>query len=196
VASLGRRRKQILPFHPNGDGTFTIGLALEDREFLGDLPRQMKALIESDDEASTRRLFPPAYHREADGEREEEYRRYMREEILISKTAAMEMIREKVDGETLTTEEMMAWMSAINDIRLVLGTQLDVYEGFDIDDLDADDPRLPGMAAYGWLSGLLELIVARLSGADADDPFADRVTPAEAGFTDGYEDGDIDLEDL
>jgi Domain of unknown function (DUF2017) len=176
---VARKRKPALPFHPNGDGTFIIGLAPEDREFLSDLPRQMKALMESGDEASTRRLFPPAYHRESDGEREEEYRRFMREEILISKGAAMEMIAEKVHAETLTTDEMSAWMSAINDIRLVLGTQLDVYEGFDIDDLPENDPRLPSLAAYGWLSGLLELIVARLSGSDADDPFADRVDPRE-----------------
>ncbi len=173
---MARRRKATMPFHPKGDGTFIIGLAPEDREFLADLPRQMAALIESGDEASTRRLFPPAYHRDVDGEREEEYRRFMREELLISKSAAMALIAEKVHEETLTTDEMNSWMGAINDIRLVLGTQLDVYEGFDVDDLPENDPRLPSLAAYGWLSGLLELIVARLSGSDPEDPFADALS--------------------
>jgi hypothetical protein len=165
---MARKRRQQLPFHPNGDGTFTIGLDTEVREFLADLPRQLRTLIEEGDEASTRRLFPPAYHRQDDSEREEEYRRFMREDLIASKLGAMNVLQEKAHAETLTTEDMVAWMGAINDIRLVLGTQLDVYEGMDTDDLPDDDERLPALSAYGWLSGLLELIVMGLSGPDED----------------------------
>jgi Domain of unknown function (DUF2017) len=166
---MARRRKNKLPFQPNGDGTFTIGLEAEAREFLADLPRQLRAIIDAEDEASTRRLFPPAYHRSEDGEREEEYRRFMREDLVTSKMGAMAMLQEKAFADTLTTDDMVAWMGAINDIRLVLGTQLDVYEGMDTDDLPDGDERLPALGVYGWLSAILELIVMGLSGPDEDN---------------------------
>jgi Domain of unknown function (DUF2017) len=167
---MARKRKSKLPFQPNGDGTFTIGLDADARDFLADLPRQLRTVIEAGDEASTRRLFPPAYHRQDDSEREEEYRRFMREDLITSKMGAMAMLQEKAHAETLNEDDMIAWMGAINDIRLVLGTQLDVYEGLDTDDLPADDERLPALSVYGWLSALLELIVMGLSPDESDSP--------------------------
>jgi hypothetical protein len=160
---VARKRKNKLPFAPNADGTFTIGLDPDARDFLADLPRQLRTVIDAGDEASTRRLFPPAYHRQDDAEREDEYRRFMREDLITSKMGAMTMLQEKAHAETLTADDMVAWMGAINDIRLVLGTQLDVYEGMDTDDLPDGDERLPALGVYGWLSALLELIVMGLS---------------------------------
>jgi hypothetical protein len=161
---VARRRK--LPLHPLGDGTFRVGLDDAERELLADLPRQLREVIEAGDEASVRRLFPPAYHRAEDVEREEEFRRYMREELLTSKLGAMSILQESAYAETLTAEQLQAWMGAINDVRLVLGTQLDVYEGMEVEDLPEDDPRLPALHVYSWLSGLLELVVHRLMGDD------------------------------
>jgi hypothetical protein len=163
---VARRRRRALPFEPVGDGTFRIGLEPEERALIEDLPRQLKALLESGDETSTKRLFPPAYHQATDSEREEEFQRYMRDELLSSKLGAMELLGEKAQAETLTETDMIAWMGAINDVRLVLGTQLDVYEGQDLEDFADNDPRLPAFSVYTWLSGILEVIVHRLAGED------------------------------
>jgi hypothetical protein len=163
---VARRRRRALPFEPVGDGTFRVGLEPEERSLLTDLPQQLKSLLETADEASTRRLFPPAYHQADDAEREAEFKHYMRDELLASKLGAMEVLQHKAEADVLSEAEMVSWMSAINDIRLVLGTQLDVYEGLDLEDLTDDDPRLPAFSVYSWLSGILEVIVHRLAGEE------------------------------
>ena len=157
------RRRKNLPFHANADSTYTVGLDQDSRDFLADLPQQLMVVIAAGDEESTRRLFPPAYHRDSDAERQEEYQRFMRDDLVESKRAALTMLSETAHLERLTHDQMIAWMGAVNDIRLVLGTQIDVYEGLDLDDLADDDPRRPALAVYGWLSGILELIVMGLT---------------------------------
>ena len=42
----------------------------------------------------------------------------------------------------------------------MLGTQLDVTE--ELDDIDPDDPRAPGLAVYAYLGWLEEDVVAAL----------------------------------
>ena len=52
-------------------------------------------------------------------------------------------------------------MGAVNSLRLVLGTRLDVSE--DMDEVDPDHPEAPAFAVYQYLSFLLETIVASLT---------------------------------
>jgi hypothetical protein len=52
-------------------------------------------------------------------------------------------------------------MGAVNDLRLVLGTRLDVSE--EMDEMDPDDPDAPLFEVYGYLAWLLENIVAALA---------------------------------
>jgi cation transport regulator ChaB len=170
MSRLGRRKEL---FAPRKDGTFRINLGKNDREFLADLPNQIRAVIEAGDEQLTRRLFPAAYHRPEDAEHEIEFRKYMREELITSKMAAMAVLAETAHDDVLTEEQMMAWMGSLNDVRLVLGTQLDVHEGMDFDDFDEQDPNLPAFAAYHWLSLLVGAVVYRLSGSPKDDDMAD-----------------------
>ena len=55
----------------------------------------------------------------------------------------------------------MAWMRAINDIRLVMGTMLDVDESGVPGDLSPDDAAT--YSVYEYFGAMLELIVAALS---------------------------------
>lgn len=51
-----------------------------------------------------------------------------------------------------------AWLSALNDVRLALGTALDVSE--DLPDLlDPDDPRAPHLGVYHWLTYVQDALV-------------------------------------
>jgi hypothetical protein len=52
-------------------------------------------------------------------------------------------------------------MGAINDLRLVLGTRLDVTE--EMEGVAVDDPRAPALAVYQYLTYLLSEIVQALS---------------------------------
>jgi hypothetical protein len=63
----------------------------------------------------------------------------------------------------LSLEQADAWLSALNDVRLALGTTLGVTEDMP-DDLPEDDPRAPHLSVYHWLTWMQESLVTALSG--------------------------------
>jgi hypothetical protein len=135
---------------PSGGG-FRLRLSRQERDILRDLPRQLRELLETDD-PGVRRLFPPAY--QDDPEREAEYRRLVHDELTAGRRKALEVMESTLDARRLDEEQLTAWLGALNDLRLVLGTRLDVTEDeYDVD-LPQDDPRAAAMALYhylGWL---------------------------------------------
>lgn len=63
----------------------------------------------------------------------------------------------------LTDEQAQAWLSALNDVRLALGTVLEVTEEMP-DELPADDPRAPHLVVYHWLTWVQESLIQALAG--------------------------------
>ena len=58
----------------------------------------------------------------------------------------------------LDTGQADAWLTALNDVRLALGTALDVSEDMP-DLLDPDDPRAPHIGVYHWLTYVQDALV-------------------------------------
>jgi hypothetical protein len=65
-------------------------------------------------------------------------------------------------GVRLSLEQADAWLSALNDVRLALGTAIDISEDMP-DELPDDDPRSPHLAVYHWLTWVQESLVQALS---------------------------------
>ena len=150
----GRRLKRTR------DGAVRLRLPREERELLRTLPAQLRALLDAaPDDPSLERLFPPAYD---DAESEDEYRRLMRDELLDGRRRALEVVEETLDRDRLSAEQAQAWLTALNDLRLVLGTRLDVSEEMLARPLDERDPRAPELAVYAYLSWLQEQLVEAL----------------------------------
>ena len=63
----------------------------------------------------------------------------------------------------LARDEADAWLVCLNDLRLVLGTRLEVTEETDPDALPDDDPCLPALEVYAWLGWVQETLVSCLS---------------------------------
>lgn len=66
---------------------------------------------------------------------------------------------------TLKPEESRQWLGALNDLRLAIGTRLEVTDDEDSSELYAlsdEDPRKPMVMAYLWLGGLQESLVETL----------------------------------
>jgi hypothetical protein len=62
----------------------------------------------------------------------------------------------------LTAEEGDVWLTALNDLRLALGTALDVSEDM-ADDIDPTDPRAAHLGIYHWLTFVQDgLVHARM----------------------------------
>ncbi len=145
-----------------GGGEVKVRIAREEREVLRGLPAQLRQLMDDDpDDPAIRRLFPPAYRERPD--HEYEYRRLMGDDLRDRRLAALAAMEETVDADVLTPEQASGWLRALNDLRLVLGTRLDVKDDTFGEEIDGDDPRAPALALYGYLSLLEEELVEALA---------------------------------
>jgi len=150
----GRRR-----FTRDRQGRFHPRLSDDERRLLETLPSQALALLAAED-PSTRRLFPVAYPDDPGAERE--YRTLVGESLLDHHRRALDTLTQGAGADTVDEGELGQWMAALEVLRLVLGTRLDVQE--DMQRIDPADPRAPDLALYAYLSMLQEEIVAALAG--------------------------------
>ena len=139
-------------------GAFLLLLPEGERELLLQLLGELRTLLKlGPDDPRLRRLYPSAYS--DDEEKEAEYRRLTHEELSSGRLAALDTAEQTIAADELTADQLTAWMHAVNALRLVLGTMLDVSEDDQPFALDRDDPDAPTMALYGYLGVLLEEIV-------------------------------------
>ena len=62
----------------------------------------------------------------------------------------------------LSADESRQWLGCLNDLRLAIGSRLDIVDEEDTDllyRLPDEDPRKPMVMAYLWLGGLQETLV-------------------------------------
>ncbi|WP_433894514.1 DUF2017 domain-containing protein [Streptomyces sp. CA-111067] len=111
------------------------------------------------------RLFPDAYEETGDAA---EFRRFTENDLRGRKrNDALAMIKVLDAGGPvlkLNPEQARQWLGALNDLRLTIGTRLEVSEDADSElyRLPDDDPRKPLVMAYLWLGGLQESLVEAL----------------------------------
>jgi hypothetical protein len=145
-------------------GTYRVELPEEERDLLRHLLPQLRSLLgdEDPDDGRTRRLHPPAYADDADADAD--YQRLMREDLVASRLAAIDAVEASVDANELDEQQLLAWLGSVNNLRLVLGTVLDVSEELEIGELPEETPDVEAYALYAYLSSLLGEMV------DALDP--------------------------
>ena len=145
------------------DGTWAVHLDAPERELLASLADQLDELIDDDPgDAGLRRLFPTAYL--DDPKREEEFQLLAGDELRASRRAALAVLRSTAAAGVLDDDQATAWLQALNALRLVVGTRLDVSEEDD-GVVAADDPDAPLWAVYGFLTWLVSRAVTALTGS-------------------------------
>ncbi|MET7574163.1 DUF2017 domain-containing protein [Streptomyces sp. NPDC005492] len=134
-----------------------------------------------------RRLFPDAYTDpeqapDSPQDAEEklahsaEFRRFTENDLRAGKRENALAVVRTLDSLTpsgdggavlkLTPDESRQWLGSLNDLRLAIGSRLDITDEDDTDDLyrlPDEDPRKPMVMAYLWLGGLQETLVATLT---------------------------------
>lgn len=156
------------PIRRERDGSFKIRLSEPEQILLKSLLAQLRTLLKIEgggqitDESGVRRLFPTAYAGRDD--LEAEYQAMVHDDLLARRLAAIDQVEETIVLPSLDEEQLGTWLRTFNDLRLVLGTRLDVSED-DTDPIDPDDPEAPAQAAYEYLGWLLEATVNALTGA-------------------------------
>lgn len=127
------------------------------------------------------RLFPDGYggpDAEPDDESRAlsaEFRRYTENDLRARKREDALAVIRSLDALTpagdagavlkLGPEESRRWLGALNDLRLAIGTRLEVTdedEGGELYRLPDSDPRKPMVMAYLWLGALEESLVETL----------------------------------
>ncbi|MDE0235692.1 MAG: DUF2017 family protein [bacterium] len=146
------------PVVPNGDGTYSLNLREEERALIAAIVPDLRGLLADDpnDEMLTR-LFPTA--RPDDAEAEAEFRDMVRDELVSKRLARLDIVAELAEATALDQEQLAAWMGAVNDIRLVLGTRLEVTEDDEFEETDEADAESVARSAYWYLGWLLEHLV-------------------------------------
>ena len=147
---------------PGGGVRFAKGPV--ERLLLGDLLDELENGLDTQD-PSTKRLFPPAYP--DDEEAEAEYRAMLHDELADGRRSRIARIRATLERDELTTEEVDAWVGVLNDIRLTLGTELDVAQDEGLP--DEDDPRHTPFVRYIYLGWLQEQFVDAAAASLPDD---------------------------
>ncbi len=123
------------------------------RDTVVDLAQQLDVELEADN-PNLQRLFPTAYSN--DPEKDAGYQVLARGELIESRRTSLTTVIESIDDDEVDGETLEAWMRVVNDLRLVLGTNLNVGES------EAWQPPAelePVYAVYQWLSLLLSHIV-------------------------------------
>jgi len=141
-------------------GRYRVTIPEPEQDLLRTLVPQLRDLLTTDDPSLTR-LFPTAYP--GDPERDAGYHAMVRDELLERRFAALDALERTIEGGEVDEETLSAWMRSLNDLRLVLGTRLDVSEDDHPGDLDADDPLAPAWAIYHYLGALQGMVVEALT---------------------------------
>ena len=156
-----RRKREQGPITASGDGTYTINLQDHERETMLDLVGQLETVLSSGlDDERLRRLYPTAYNENP--EHDAEYQGFMRDELTQSRAASIATVREMLSSDSPVTENQLgAFMMVLNNLRLILGTLLDVNE--DDDEPEETDPLYGQWQLYGYLGWLLEWVISSLT---------------------------------
>lgn len=149
---------------PRADGDFDVDIERDQRDVLRGLPSQLRELLSgstAETDAALRRLFPTADLE--DPVHAAEFDRMVRDDLTAQRRSAIEKMERTIDAGRLSEEELVGWLGVVNDLRLVLGTRLNVTEETTPDDFEAGDPDAHTYALYAYLSYLEEQIVEALS---------------------------------
>jgi hypothetical protein len=129
-------------------------------EFLDDLERRLDA-----PDATTVRLFPPAYP--DDDEAEADYRSMAHADLVDGRLARAQVVRDTLEATELTADETEAWLGVLNDLRLAYGTELAVTQDEGVP--DDDDPRHDPYIRYLYLGWLQEQFIQVVTAALPDE---------------------------
>jgi hypothetical protein len=170
-------------FESELDGGITISLEAAEREVLGQLFDQMRQLLHElnaqetsdpleamlgmngstqiSDDPALARLFPNGYsddeHASAD------FRRFTEQDLRQQKIAALSDVRENLNDHenptTVSPQQAQSWLKAVNDLRLVLGTRMEITQESYFD-FDSDEPEVN---LYNYLTYLQGTLIDALS---------------------------------
>jgi hypothetical protein len=121
----------------------------------------MSGSTQISDDPALARLFPDGYsddeHASAD------FRRFTEQDLRAQKVSALATVRTTLANwsgkANIDSSQAQDWLKALNDLRLVLGTRLEITDEVETD-FEADEP---GIHLYNYLTYLQGTLIDALS---------------------------------
>jgi len=148
---------------PRRGGTYEWKLGPNEREVLARVAVDFRALLANETPSSDptlQRVFPPAHP--DDPIAELEYERSSGGALLAAKLEQLETFERCITKKVLNEDDVLACMRAANDMRLVLGTRIDVQEESAPSDFVGDPETESTFELYAYLSWLVESMIDAL----------------------------------
>lgn len=158
------------PFRVKG-GRYVARFIAAETGVTGLLLDQLEQLLQDDSSGGdpvVARLFPDGHR--SDPELAEDYRGMTESSLRSGKADDLAVVRATLPADggevRLDEEEAGAWLRTLNDLRLALGTRLDISEDSEFPE-DADGEEGHQMAVYYWLTAVQGSLVDALAAARA-----------------------------
>lgn len=120
------------------------------------------------EEAALARLLPDFHKpdpRDDGGDLNGALRSLHEPEIIDAKCEAADVVLRTLPSGggkiVLTMEQADAWLAALNDVRLALGSALEIEPDMP-EELDEGDPRAPHLPVYHWLTWMQDSLIQAL----------------------------------
>lgn len=147
-----------------------LSLSLDEQEagILRGLTKEMRLLLQADvppEDKVMQRLFPPAHEDERE---QQSYDDLVGAELRRVKIEALETVERVLTGDAgisvdLSLEEVDEWLRLLNDLRLAIGTRLQVDDSKMEKPFDPDDPEAPALSVLHWLGWLQGTMLEEMS---------------------------------
>ncbi len=148
---------------PRGDKV-VVDLEPQEVGILAQLVDELIVLLGSSerDEPALARLLPDAYEDAADAR---EFHELMDDQLRDAKVDALRSVAEWLEEDEIeiSRQQADAWLTALTDLRLALGTRLGVDAETMAADVDADDPNAAAVAILHWLGFVQESLIAAVT---------------------------------
>ncbi len=145
-----------------------VKLDSQEADLMRRLVAEMRSLLQEEtrEDPAFARLFPDAYESPEDARA---FRELVGDELQMEKLRTLDAMegtlgKKGAVDETLAREQAQAWLTALTDMRLTLGTRLEVSEETMAADIDPDDPNAPMLAVLHWLGWLQESLLKAIEG--------------------------------
>ena len=165
------------------EGGWVVLILAQDFPALIDLPGRMRKLLESTEfsDKVVTRLFPQAYPK--DPEAEAEYQRLLRNDLLKRKLDVLETVERSMAEMAchtipsgakfyelrLSDTDLSAWLGFLHDMRLTIGTALDITDESWESALDPDAQNFDEVLLLNQLSYFEEALIEALRDAEGLD---------------------------
>lgn len=146
-----------------------LGLDEQEAGILRGLIAEMRLLLEADvprQDEVLQRLFPPAHD---DPQEQQAYEELVGGELRRVKVEALETV-ERGLGDAgaatveLTDSDVDEWLRLVNDLRLAIGTRLEVDDTTMEKTYDPNDPDAPALSVLHWLGWLQGAMLEEMAG--------------------------------